>query len=88
MCLNFLLVLVLLRHAYQLYKPFKLNVAGIGCVCPQLHIHVLGRTEGDRAWPGPVWGAHPAEPYRCAPATQKWSEREWSGKTGGEEKWS
>lgn len=51
------------KKLQELYKPDKMNVAAIGCVCPQLHIHVLGRTEGDRAWPGPVWGAHPATPY-------------------------
>lgn len=58
----------------KLYKPFKMNVAAIGCVCPQLHIHVLGRTEGDRAWPGPVWGAHPAEPYTPEARDQRLAE--------------
>ena len=34
----------------------KLNVAAIGNVVPQLHIHVIGRHPGDACWPNPVWG--------------------------------
>ena len=34
----------------------KLNVGALGNVTPQLHVHVVGRREGDPAWPGPVWG--------------------------------
>lgn len=41
----------------------KLNVAAIGNVVPQLHIHVVARRAGDAAWPKPVWGAAPAKPY-------------------------
>ena len=41
----------------------KLNVAAIGNMVRQLHIHVVARVEGDDAWPGPVWGKHPALPY-------------------------
>jgi diadenosine tetraphosphate (Ap4A) HIT family hydrolase len=41
----------------------KLNVAAIGNVVPQLHIHVVARRAGDAAWPKPVWGAVPAKPY-------------------------
>lgn len=41
----------------------KLNVGALGNVTPQLHVHVLGRRAGDPAWPGPVWGHSPAEPY-------------------------
>ncbi len=36
----------------------KINVASIGNIVPQFHLHVLGRSSGDPAWPGPVWG-HP-----------------------------
>jgi diadenosine tetraphosphate (Ap4A) HIT family hydrolase len=35
---------------------FKLNVAALGNMVPQLHVHVIARFEGDAAWPGPVWG--------------------------------
>jgi len=41
----------------------KLNVGALGNVTPQLHVHVVGRGRGDPAWPGPVWGHSPAEPY-------------------------
>ena len=41
----------------------KLNVAAIGNVVPQLHVHVVARRIGDAAWPRPVWGAVPAKPY-------------------------
>jgi diadenosine tetraphosphate (Ap4A) HIT family hydrolase len=41
----------------------KLNVGALGNVTRQLHVHVLGRTVGDRAWPGPVWGHSPALAY-------------------------
>jgi diadenosine tetraphosphate (Ap4A) HIT family hydrolase len=41
----------------------KLNVGALGNVTPQLHVHVIGRRAQDPAWPGPVWGHSPAEPY-------------------------
>lgn len=46
-----------------LYSPFKINIGSLGNLVPQLHIHVVGRSEADRAWPGPVWGAPGAGPY-------------------------
>lgn len=41
----------------------KLNVAALGNVVSQLHIHHVVRFEGDPAWPAPVWGRLPAKPY-------------------------
>ncbi|RAH37599.1 MULTISPECIES: HIT domain-containing protein [unclassified Halomonas] len=41
----------------------KLNIATLGNLVPQLHLHVVLRREGDDAWPGPVWGQGQAEPY-------------------------
>jgi diadenosine tetraphosphate (Ap4A) HIT family hydrolase len=41
----------------------KLNVAAIGNVVPQLHVHVVGRRHSDPAWPRPVWGVAPAVSY-------------------------
>ena len=35
----------------------KLNVAAIGNIVRQLHVHVVGRREGDYCWPGVVWGS-------------------------------
>ncbi len=41
----------------------KINVAAIGNIVRQLHIHVVARREGDPNWPRPVWGFGTAEPY-------------------------
>jgi len=41
----------------------KLNVAAIGNVVSQLHIHVVGRHAADFAWPGVVWGIEASERY-------------------------
>lgn len=51
------------RALKELTNCDKLNVGALGNVVRQLHIHVLARLEGDAAWPGPVWGKGPAEPY-------------------------
>ena len=48
----------------RLYQPHKLNVAALGNLVPQLHIHVIARFRDDPAWPRPVWNVKPArEPY-------------------------
>ena len=39
-----------------LYKPDKLNIAALGNVTLQLHLHVIARFKNDAAWPQPVWG--------------------------------
>jgi diadenosine tetraphosphate (Ap4A) HIT family hydrolase len=41
----------------------KINIAAIGNVVPQLHVHVVARRRDDAAWPRPVWGALPARRY-------------------------
>jgi diadenosine tetraphosphate (Ap4A) HIT family hydrolase len=41
----------------------KLNVAALGNVVSQLHVHVIARRQDDAAWPKPVWGAVPARRY-------------------------
>ena len=41
----------------------KINVAALGNMVRQLHIHVIARNEDDAAWPGPVWGAGERKPY-------------------------
>lgn len=47
----------------QHYNGDKLNVAAIGNICPQLHVHHIVRYKTDVAWPAPVWGRFPAIPY-------------------------
>lgn len=51
------------RIAKKLFLPTKLNVAALGNVVPQLHVHVIARFANDPAWPAPVWGRIEAAPY-------------------------
>lgn len=51
------------RALLQLFRPHKLNVAALGNVVPQLHVHVIARQTDDPAWPSPVWGKVEARPY-------------------------
>ncbi|MCF7964558.1 MAG: HIT domain-containing protein [Methylobacter tundripaludum] len=46
-----------------LYKADKMNIAAIGNMVPQLHIHHIVRYRTDKAWPAPVWGKFAAVPY-------------------------
>lgn len=41
----------------------KLNIGALGNLVPQLHVHVVGRSPADAAWPAPVWGFGIVEPY-------------------------
>lgn len=45
------------------FQAKKLNVAALGNMVPQLHLHHVARYEHDIAWPAPVWGKAPAQPY-------------------------
>lgn len=45
------------------FQAKKLNVAALGNMVPQLHLHHIARYEHDIAWPAPVWGKAPAQPY-------------------------
>jgi diadenosine tetraphosphate (Ap4A) HIT family hydrolase len=44
----------------------KLNVAALGNIVKQLHVHVIGRSATDATWPKPVWGLAPPVPYVVA----------------------
>lgn len=46
-----------------LYNADKMNIAAIGNLVPQLHIHHVVRYQTDLAWPAPIWGKYPAVPY-------------------------
>lgn len=50
----------------RLFNADKMNVAALGNVVSQLHMHVIVRHKTDVAWPAPVWGKHPAVPYSAA----------------------
>lgn len=51
------------RALQTAFKPHKLNVAALGNLVSQLHVHVIARFEDDIAWPRPVWGSADARPY-------------------------
>ena len=50
----------------RLTAAAKINVGALGNLVPQLHVHVVARSPGDPAWPGPVWGHGPAVSYDAA----------------------
>ena len=54
---------LLSRCMVELFSPDKLNIAALGNMVPQLHLHHIGRYRSDPAWPEPVWGRQPALPY-------------------------
>lgn len=47
----------------EAFAADKMNVAALGNVVPQLHVHVIARRVDDAAWPRPVWGAVPRRAY-------------------------
>jgi len=52
------------KQIYNLFNADKLNVAALGNMVPQLHVHHIVRYQADAAWPGPVWGAVAAVEYQ------------------------
>lgn len=56
----------------------RVNVGSLGNLVPQLHLHVVGRREGDACWPQPVWGNLPAGPVytdeQCAQFAKRLAE--------------
>ena len=48
---------------HALFKPDKLNVAALGNVVAQLHVHIVARHKNDAAWPRPIWGVGEREPF-------------------------
>ncbi|CCD86131.1 conserved protein of unknown function [Bradyrhizobium sp. ORS 285] len=51
------------RAVKEITKCDKLNVAALGNMVPQLHIHIIARRTSDVAWPRPVWGVAPPVPH-------------------------
>ena len=51
------------RALREAFRPHKLNIAAIGNLVSQLHVHVIARFEEDPAWPRPVWGLAAARSY-------------------------
>lgn len=51
------------RWLMQRYRPDKLNVAALGNVVAQLHVHHVARFEHDPSWPAPIWGHNHSAEY-------------------------
>lgn len=51
------------RQLQRMLMPDKLNIAAIGNLVPQLHVHHIARYRTDLAWPAPVWGLFDPVPY-------------------------
>lgn len=51
------------REMMRRFAGEKLNVAALGNMVPQLHVHHIVRKRADAAWPAPVWGKHPPVAY-------------------------
>ncbi len=47
----------------SLFAPKTMNIAALGNMVPQLHVHHVARYEEDPAWPGAIWGKAPAKDY-------------------------
>lgn len=48
----------------------KINTAALGNQVPQLHVHIIARHRDDAAWPNPVWGSGPSQPYAPSAARE------------------
>ena len=53
----------LLQEMSVLYKADKMNIANLGNMVPQLHIHIVARYQDDDAWPGPIWSFQNTKKY-------------------------
>ena len=48
----------------QLFLPDKINIAALGNIVPQLHLHHVARYKTDLSWPNSIWGRSPQTEYR------------------------
>jgi diadenosine tetraphosphate (Ap4A) HIT family hydrolase len=48
----------------KVFEADKINIAALGNMVPQLHIHHIARYQTDTAWPNPVWGFTTPQPYK------------------------
>ena len=61
---------LLSRALMEQFQADKLNIAALGNMVPQLHLHHIARFKTDAAWPAPVWGKFKPEPYSPNAAQQ------------------
>jgi len=62
---------MLAETLHHLFKPDKINIAAIGNLVPQLHIHHVARYRDDKAWPAPIWGKFAPLPYSAAQSSAR-----------------
>ncbi len=74
---------LLAKTLVELFTADKLNIAAIGNIVPQLHIHHIVRYKTDIAWPAPIWGKFDTVPY----STQQLEERVKLIKSAFNDKW-
>lgn len=58
----------------RLFAADKMNIAALGNVVPQLHVHHIARFTTDPAWPAPVWGKVTPKPYTDTQGTARLEE--------------
>lgn len=66
------------QHLKQKPNVTKINIGALGNIVRQLHVHLIGRHEGDAAWPGPVWGSGKAQRFDADVLAQRveiWRQR-------------
>lgn len=66
------------QHLKQKPNVSKINIGALGNIVRQLHVHLVGRSENDAAWPGPVWGSGKAQrfdPDVLAERVEIWRQR-------------
>ncbi|NNG14327.1 MAG: HIT family protein [Gammaproteobacteria bacterium] len=54
---------IMAKLLVEVFSADKVNIAALGNVVPQLHVHHVARYHDDPAWPAPVWGACAAQAY-------------------------
>ena len=54
---------IISNHLKKNFRVDKLNIAAIGNIVNQMHIHIVGRNIDDFCWPGVVWGAKGGQTY-------------------------
>ena len=47
----------------DIFNPDKINIANLGNIVSQFHVHIIARFSNDKAWPEPVWGKFPPKKY-------------------------
>jgi len=58
------------KHLESSYNADKINVAALGNMVSQLHVHIIARFKSDACWPKPVWGQITAQQYDEAKITE------------------